>query len=123
MNAASKKKKKKKGSKKKSPVESKNIAKLEDFSSKINSDNKKNRLDSNKKVLDQKSKVNRSPFSFFGTAIQFVKEARAELKKVKWPTRKELLATTVMVIVFVLVMATFLGIVDIALQSLVAWIV
>jgi len=35
-----------------------------------------------------------------------------ELNKVKWPTRKELLASTAMVILLVLVVAFFLGLID-----------
>jgi preprotein translocase subunit SecE len=33
------------------------------------------------------------------TPIQFLKEVRAELKKVAWPTRTELLQSTIMVVV------------------------
>ncbi len=46
-----------------------------------------------------------------------------ELKRVKWPTRKELLATTAVVIVFVLFCALFLGLVDFGLIKLIKNIV
>ncbi|HEX7812457.1 MAG TPA: preprotein translocase subunit SecE [Burkholderiales bacterium] len=42
----------------------------------------------------------------------FAQEAIAETKKVVWPTRKETVQTTGLVLVFVLVMAIFLWIVD-----------
>jgi preprotein translocase subunit SecE len=42
----------------------------------------------------------------------FAQEAVVETKKVVWPTRKETVQTTGLVLVFVLVMAIFLWIVD-----------
>ena len=42
----------------------------------------------------------------------FAKEAIVETKKVVWPTRKETVQTTGLVLAFVLVMAIFLWIVD-----------
>ena len=44
--------------------------------------------------------------------IVFAREAVVEVKKVVWPTRKETVQTTGMVLAFVLVMAIFLWIVD-----------
>ena len=38
---------------------------------------------------------------------QFLKEVRQELKKVNWPTRQELFAYTVVVLVSVIVLTTF----------------
>ena len=52
-----------------------------------------------------------------------MKEARFELKKVKWPTRKELLASTAVVIVLVLVVAFFLGLIDFGLIKIIKNIV
>lgn len=40
-------------------------------------------------------------------ARQFLKEVRQELKKVNWPTRQELLAYTLVVLVSVVVLTTF----------------
>ncbi len=40
-------------------------------------------------------------------ARQFLKEVRLELKKVQWPTRKELVAYTTVVLVTVVVLTTF----------------
>lgn len=44
--------------------------------------------------------------------VTFAQEAKDETKKVVWPSRKETVQTTGMVIVFVFVMAVFLWIVD-----------
>ncbi|MHB8137207.1 MAG: preprotein translocase subunit SecE [Smithellaceae bacterium] len=55
-------------------------------------------------------------------AIQFVSQAKAELKKVTWPTRKQTLASTGVVMVIVAVMALYLGIIDLILAKLVKFI-
>ncbi len=49
---------------------------------------------------------------------QFFREAKTELKKVKWPTRKELVASTAVVLVLVIIMAIFFWIVDYLLMLL-----
>lgn len=55
----------------------------------------------------------------FQAISQFVREARMELKKVKWPTRKELMAVTMMVIILVIVVSLYLGVVDYGLIKLI----
>jgi len=50
---------------------------------------------------------------------QFLREAKVELKKVKWPTRKELLASTAVVIVLTLLVAFYLGLVDFGLIKII----
>ncbi|OPY11871.1 MAG: preprotein translocase subunit SecE [Syntrophus sp. PtaU1.Bin005] len=47
----------------------------------------------------------------------FLKGARAELKKVTWPTPKQTLASTSVVIIVVFIVSTFLGIVDFGLTK------
>ncbi|MFD2232031.1 preprotein translocase subunit SecE [Alkalimarinus sediminis] len=48
-----------------------------------------------------------------------LKDAKSEIRKVVWPTRQELTQTTLIVIVFVLVVALILW----GLDSLVSWLV
>ena len=48
--------------------------------------------------------------------VNFLKEVRAELSKVSWSTRQELLASTVLVIVVTGIMTIFIGIVDLGLS-------
>jgi len=60
---------------------------------------------------------------YVNIAIQFLRDARMELKKVKWPTRKELLASTSMVVILVLAVAIFLGIIDLILLKIITKIV
>ncbi len=57
--------------------------------------------------------------TFVSKSTQFLREVKAELKKVTWPSRKQTLGSTVIVIVLVMMISLFLGVVDIALSSLV----
>ena len=45
--------------------------------------------------------------------IQFLKDARGELKKVSWPSRKELVGSTTLVIVASVLAGLFLGVLDV----------
>jgi preprotein translocase subunit SecE len=54
--------------------------------------------------------------------IQFIKEAKIELKKVTWPTPKQTLASTAVVIIIVFIVAIYLGIVDFVLAKLVKFV-
>jgi preprotein translocase subunit SecE len=49
--------------------------------------------------------------------ITFFQEVKAELQKTSWPTQKEVRNTTIVVIVFVLVCAAYLFVVDRVLQE------
>ena len=50
---------------------------------------------------------------------QFLKEVRFELKRVTWPSRKEMIAGTLVVLTIVLIAAFFLGIVDMGLSTVI----
>jgi preprotein translocase subunit SecE len=52
-------------------------------------------------------------------AIQFLREVKTELKKVTWPSRKDTLAGTAVVLVAVFIVALFLGIVDSGLSAVI----
>lgn len=58
----------------------------------------------------------------FVSTGRYFKESWAELKKVRWPTPKELRNYTLIVLVTVLLMAIFFGIVDLAISTLLEWI-
>ena len=49
----------------------------------------------------------------------FLAGSKVELKKVTWPTPKQTLASTSVVIIVVLIVSTFLGIVDFGLIKIV----
>ena len=57
--------------------------------------------------------------NFYQKSVEFLKEVKVELKKVTWPTRKQTTGTTVVVIIFVFIVAAFLGIFDLGLSKLV----
>jgi len=57
--------------------------------------------------------------NFLNTAIQFLREVKVELKKVTWPSRKQTIGSTVVVIALVMLISLFLGVVDIGLSSLI----
>ena len=44
--------------------------------------------------------------------IQFFRQVKQEIKKVIWPTRKEVMQTSIMVIILVAIAATFFFFVD-----------
>ena len=67
----------------------------------------------------EKNKMEFSVKEKFDASIQFLREVRMELKKVTWPSRKDTLSATLVVLVAVFIIAIFLGIVDSGLSSLV----
>jgi preprotein translocase subunit SecE len=52
-------------------------------------------------------------------AVQFLREVKIELKKVTWPTRKQTMGSTLVVIVLVVIISLFLGLVDLGLSAVV----
>jgi preprotein translocase subunit SecE len=56
---------------------------------------------------------------FLRRAQEFVREVLAEFRKVTWPSRQELINSTVVVIAVTVVVALFLGSVDIVLAKIV----
>lgn len=47
--------------------------------------------------------------------LDYIRESKAELRKVTWPTRKQLIASTVIVVLFSVMAAAYLGLVDLLL--------
>jgi preprotein translocase subunit SecE len=66
-----------------------------------------------------KAPVNYPGKKYVDASIQFLREVRVELRKVTWPSRKQTIGSTVVVIVLVLIISAFLGVVDVLLQSLI----
>jgi len=48
--------------------------------------------------------------------LNFLNQVRSELSKVAWSTRKELTASTILVITITAIMTVFIGIVDLGLS-------
>jgi preprotein translocase subunit SecE len=66
------------------------------------------------RVVPAKPKTN-----FINSAVQFLREVKIELKKVTWPSRKQTIGSTAVVIVVIILISIFLGSVDIGLSSLI----
>jgi preprotein translocase subunit SecE len=49
--------------------------------------------------------------------FQFIQQVRSEVSKVVWPTRREVLLTTGMVVAMAAVTALFFSLVDLAIRS------
>ena len=60
--------------------------------------------------------------AFLVKTTQFLQEVKIELKKVTWPSKKETLASTVVVIILVFIISTFLGLVDMGLSALIRFV-
>ena len=73
------------------------------------------------KTKQEKSLTDAKPGepNIFQKAMEFFREVQIELKKVTWPTRKQTTGTTIVVIIFVFVVAAFLGLFDFGLSKLV----
>jgi preprotein translocase subunit SecE len=58
----------------------------------------------------------------FESVKQFLREVKNELRKVTWPSRKDALSGTAIVLIAVFIIALFLGIVDSGLSNLIKWV-
>lgn len=55
----------------------------------------------------------------FGKIKNFFREVKVELKKVVFPSREEVIGSTKVVVVLVLIVAVFLGLIDLVLSKLI----
>jgi len=55
----------------------------------------------------------------FPKIVQFLQEVQLELKKVVWPTRKDTFASTSVVLIIVIIIAFFLGLIDLGLTRII----
>lgn len=53
-------------------------------------------------------------------AIKFIKEAINELKKVTWSGKKEVIGSTIVVVILVSIVAIFVGFVDLIISKVLA---
>jgi len=59
----------------------------------------------------------------FGTTFSFFSESFAELKKVRWPSRKELTSYTLVVLFTIVLVTIYFWVLDIGISELVELIV
>jgi preprotein translocase subunit SecE len=67
-------------------------------------------------VTDNIGEVRENVTGWWNRSRTFLVEVRNELKRVTWPSRKEVYAATVVVILFSIVLGTFLWMVDLILD-------
>ncbi len=70
----------------------------------------------------RKTKTETRRVGIFGRLGRFFREVAAELRKVIWPTRKELLTYTTVVVVFVAVVLAIVAGLDFAFAKGVLWV-
>jgi len=58
---------------------------------------------------------------WFGRARRFLSDVRGELGRVTWPTRREVWATTIVVIAVSTAFGIYLYLVDVGLSALMTW--
>ena len=73
-------------------------------------------------VLDQSEGRDGTRAGWFGRAKRFLAEVRGELGRVTWPSRREVWATTIVVILTSALFGIYLAIVDYGLSWLVTWL-
>lgn len=56
-------------------------------------------------------------------AVEFLGEARFELRKVVWPTRQETLRSSALIVVVVIIVAIMLSIIDYFLANGIGWLI
>jgi len=57
--------------------------------------------------------------NIFTKSAQFLREVKVELKKVTWPSRKQTIGSTAVVIALVMLISLFLGVVDFGISGLI----
>ncbi len=72
-----------------------------------------------KKTLAEAKIASTTKPNFIQKSIQFLREVKLELRKVVWPSRKQTMGSTLVVIILVLIFALFFGIVDFLLSWLI----
>ena len=55
--------------------------------------------------------------NIFKRIVRFFKDVKAELKKVTWPTKKQAIRNTVVVLVFLVVIGLFVFLLDLLFQG------
>ncbi|MFV0408366.1 MAG: preprotein translocase subunit SecE [Paracoccus sp. (in: a-proteobacteria)] len=55
--------------------------------------------------------------------VQFLSQVRAEAAKITWPTRREVVTTTIMVFIMATLAAVFFFLVDLAIRTGLTWLV
>ena len=74
-------------------------------------------------TTDQTSDTTRGALAWWGRAGEFFTEVRNEMKRVTWPSQREVYATTVVVILTSVFFGVYLFAVDILLNNAYQWLI
>jgi preprotein translocase subunit SecE len=77
----------------------------------------------NQNVKKAAGKTGKKPVGGRKNPSKFFREMSSELKKVSWPTRKELTTYTVAVMVLVLIFSVIIGVIDLGLSQMMELII
>jgi preprotein translocase subunit SecE len=72
-------------------------------------------------MLDNLKESPEQVVGWFGRGRRFLAEVRSELGRVTWPTRREVWATTIVVILTSMLFGIYLYIVDVGLSTFMDW--
>jgi preprotein translocase subunit SecE len=64
----------------------------------------------------------RGPLGWWQRSGEFLREVRNEMKRVTWPSQREVYATTIVVILFSVTMGLYLWGVDMVLAKALGWV-
>ena len=73
-------------------------------------------------MLDNLKESPEQMVGWFGRARRFFVDVRSELSRVTWPARREVWATTIVVILTSTLFGVYLWSVDLGLSALVGWV-
>jgi len=76
------------------------------------------KVQSKKPVNVERGKI----LGYFDLSIQFLREVKIELKKVTWPSRKQTLGSSAVVIILVLLISLFLFFIDSGLAGIIRFV-
>lgn len=82
-------------------------------------DIKKTSFSPKSKVLTKAKREPGKLKSFIDKGLQFLREVKVELKKVVWPTRKQTISSTIVVLILTMIISFFLGVVDMGLAAII----
>jgi len=80
---------------------------------------KKQPLPQKKQTASAGSVAAKPKDNIFTKTAQFLREVKVELKKVTWPSRKQTIGSTAVVIALVMLISLFLGVVDFGISGLI----
>ncbi len=85
----------------------------------VKSDKRKSALPQKKPSVSVAQVATKPKDNIFTKTAQFLREVKVELKKVTWPSRKQTIGSTAVVIALVMIISLFLGVVDFGISSLI----